>query len=69
MIQKINNYLKVVLIAALLSPFIVSCKDDNPDNGGNSITDEYIVIIPENVDLIMGGGYNYLTTRRLHNNL
>lgn len=56
MIQKINNYLKVVLIAALLSPFIVSCKDDNPDNGGNSITDEYIVIIPENVDLIMGGG-------------
>ena len=54
MTQKISNLLKTMLVAALLTGSIVSCKDDNP-NGNSTVTNEFNVTVPENVDLVKGG--------------
>lgn len=54
MTQKISNLLKTILLAALFTGIVVSCKDDNP-NGNNTVTNEFNVTIPENVDIVKGG--------------
>ena len=54
MTQKISNLLKTMLVATLFAGFIVSCKDDKP-SGTTTVTNEFNVTIPENVDLVKGG--------------
>lgn len=54
MTQKISNLLKTMLVAAMLTGSAVSCKDDNP-NGNSTVTNEFNVTVPENVDLVKGG--------------
>ncbi len=54
MTQKISNLLRIMLVAALFSGFVISCKDDSP-NGAPADINEFKVAIPENVDLEKGG--------------